>query len=126
RPQVFLVEDNAADIGLVREALEEYQVRCELTVVRNGAEAINFIEGVDDGCHPCPDLIVIDLNLPKRSGREVLQHVRTSSGCKDAVVVILTSSDSQKDKDAVAEYQPSMYIRKPSKLQEFLALGSVF
>ena len=125
-PHVFLAEDNAADIGLVREALDEHGVRCELTVLRNGAAAIQFIEEVEQGLHTCPDLIIVDLNLPRKSGREVLQRVRESKVCKDVAVLILTSSDSQKDKDAVAEYKPSMYIRKPSRLQEFLTLGNVF
>jgi len=122
----LLVEDSAADIGLVREALKEHDVRCELTVFRDGADAISFIDELAAGLHACPDLIIVDLNLPKRSGREVLQRLRANNTCKDVAVLILTSSDSQRDKDEVAEYNPSMYIRKPSRLQEFLTLGNVF
>jgi len=101
-------------------------VGCELTVIRDGAGAIKYIDEADEGLHPCPDLIILDLNLPKKSGQVVLQHVRAGINCKNTRVVILTSSNSQKDKDAVADYDPAMYIRKPSDLDEFLMLGAVF
>jgi len=125
-PHVLLVEDNPADIGLVREALREHQVGCDLTVIKDGAAAIKFIEDVEEGIHHCPDLIIVDLNLPKRPGREVLQHVRAGKSRKEIPIVVLTSSDNQKDKDDVAEYNPSIYIRKPSKLDEFMKLGVIF
>ena len=123
---VLLVEDNAADIGLVREALEEHKVRCELTVIVNGARAIAFIDEADAGEQVCPDLVIIDLNLPKKPGKEVLKRVRTSTSCPDVPVIVLTSSDNQKDREEVASLSPYQYIRKPSKLNEFLKLGAMF
>ena len=125
-PRILLVEDNAADIGLVREALLEHSVRCELTVITDGEHAIAFIDDADAGKHACPDLIILDLNLPKKPGKEVLSRIRSSTVCRDAKVIVLTSSDSQKDRDDVATLRPSLYIRKPSKLDEFLHLGAVF
>jgi chemotaxis family two-component system response regulator Rcp1 len=110
----------------VREALAEHKVRCELTVIVNGERAIRFFDEVDGGEHPCPDLVIIDLNLPKKPGKEVLRRVRTGTSCPDVEVIILTSSDSQKDRDDVAPFGPSRYIRKPSKLDEFVQLGAVF
>lgn len=124
--EILLVEDSAADIGLLREALEEYKVRCELTVIVNGELAIQYFNEIAAGKYPCPDLVIMDLNLPKRPGKEVLQHIRTCESCPDVTVIVLTSSDNQKDKDDVSVFRPSRYLRKPSKLEEFLQLGAVF
>jgi DNA-binding response OmpR family regulator len=122
----MLIEDNRADVGLVREALVEHNVRCEVTVIGNGEIASNFIDEIDAGQHSCPDLVIIDLNLPKKSGKEVLNHIRASATCKDVAVVVLTSSDDQKDKDDIAPFAPLHYLRKPSKLDEFIMLGALF
>jgi chemotaxis family two-component system response regulator Rcp1 len=125
-PEIVLVEDNRADVGLIREALEQHHVRCEVTVIVNGEIAFRFIEEVELGQHPCPDLFIIDLNLPKKPGREVLKRIRASATCKDAAVVILTSSDNQKDKDDIAPLTPLYYLKKPSRLDEFIGLGALF
>jgi DNA-binding response OmpR family regulator len=120
-----LIEDNKADVGLVREALEQHSVPCEVAVIGNGEIAIEFIDEIDAGRYPCPDLIIIDLNLPKKPGKEVLKRVRASA-CKDVAVVVLTSSDNQKDKEDVAPFVPLHYLRKPSQLDEFITLGAIF
>jgi DNA-binding response OmpR family regulator len=125
-PQILLVEDNAADVGLVREALEEHRVRCELNVIVDGERAIKFIDEVDAGEQSCPDLMIIDLNLPKKPGKEVLRRIRGSKNCSQVAIIILTSSDNQTDRDEVASFSASKYIRKPSNLYEFLKLGAVF
>jgi DNA-binding response OmpR family regulator len=121
-----LIEDNPADVLLVREALEEHLVRCELILITNGERATEFIEAfdADDACGP--DLVILDLNLPRRSGLQVLQRIRASQKCNHVPVIILSSSDSQKDKSAAASLGASRYLRKPSRLAEFMQLGSVF
>src|SRR5207237_201694 len=108
---------------LVREALQEHQVRCELTVITDGERAIQYLDEIDAGQHTCPSLFVLDLNLPRKPGKAVLQHIRASKVCGKVPVIILTSSDSQRDKDEVASLSPSQYIRKPSSLDEFVKLG---
>ncbi len=123
---MLLVEDNAADIGLVREALEEYQVRCELVVAINGEKAIKLIDEIEAGQQPCPDLIIVDLNLPRKSGKDVLQRARAGRVCNQVPLVVLTSSNNQRDRDDVAPLNPSGYLRKPSKLDEFIKLGAIF
>lgn len=120
------MEDNIGDVGLIREALEEHAVRCTLTVIANGEAAIRIIDETDAGIHACPHLIIVDLNLPKRSGKEVLKWIRSSRRCKHVPVVVLTSSDNQKDRDDVAALGPSRYLPKPSRLDDFLALGGLF
>lgn len=124
---ILLVEDNFADARLVREALEEHAIRCELTLLTNGERAIEFIQNLDHAEETsCPGLVILDLNLPKRSGKEVLRCIRTSVKCRHATVAILSSSDNQKDKDDAESLGASRYIRKPSRLSEFLELGRVF
>ena len=93
-PEIVLVEDNAADVGLVREALEEHTVRCGLTVIADGESAINFVDAIDASEQACPDLVILDLKLPRKSGVLVLQHIRASRVCNTVPVVILTSSDN--------------------------------
>jgi chemotaxis family two-component system response regulator Rcp1 len=121
-----LIEDNRADVGLVLEALEQHSVRCDVTVIGNGEIAFQYIDEIDAVQHACPDLFIIDLNLPKRPGREVLKRIRSSATCKNAPVVVLTSSDHQKDKDDIAPFTPLHYIRKPSELDAFISLGALF
>jgi len=123
---ILLVEDNAADAALVREALEEHRIRGELVVIADGAAAIRYIEALDTGPSGCPDLVILDLNLPKRSGHEVLRSMRQSVKCGRAPVAILSSSDAQQDRVAAASLGASQYYRKPLHLKEFLSLGARF
>jgi DNA-binding response OmpR family regulator len=124
--QILLIEDNPADVELVIEALEEHEVSCEVLVITNGEKAVNVLDEIDAGKQSCPDLLILDLNLPRRPGTEILKRMRDGSTCPHVPVVVLTSSDSQKDKDAVARFNPSRYIRKPLALEDFLELGGVF
>jgi DNA-binding response OmpR family regulator len=125
-PCILLIEDNRADVLLVREALDQHNVRCDVTVISDGEVAVKFIDQIDAGLQPSPDLVIIDLNLPKKPGKEVLKRMRASAACKDAAIVVLTSSDARKDKDDVAPFAPLHYLRKPSKLDDFLTLGALF
>jgi CheY-like chemotaxis protein len=120
------VEDNPADTGLVREALEEHGVEGELIVVTDGELAIQFIEDLESQPVPLPDLFIIDLNLPKRPGREVLERMRQGAKCQRVPVVVLTSSDAQRDRNDVERLGIGQYILKPSRLDDFIALGAVF
>jgi two-component system, chemotaxis family, response regulator Rcp1 len=125
-PVIVLVEDNPADVELVRVSLEEHGVSCDLLVIHNGDRACTFLEAIERGEQSCPDLFIIDLNLPKKSGVEILHRMRASAICQHVPVVVLTSSDSPKDKAAVAPFHPSRYIRKPSQLEDCLKLGATF
>jgi chemotaxis family two-component system response regulator Rcp1 len=120
------VEDNPGDSGLVREALLEHGVEGQLTVVIDGEAAIELIQDIDSQRLACPDLIIVDLNLPKKPGREVLQYIDRSLICRQAQVVILTSSDAQEDQQDAMRLGVSRYLRKPSRLSDFIGLGAVF
>jgi CheY-like chemotaxis protein len=123
RGLVLLVEDSASDVYLFREALKEQGVEPPLFVATDGEEAFQLLERIDDSQIPCPKLIVLDLNLPKRSGFEVLSRVRRSFRCRRTPVVILSSSDTGKERELAGSLGVTAYIKKPSRLQEFMEVG---
>jgi DNA-binding response OmpR family regulator len=110
----------------VREGLKEHGVPGELIVISDGETAIRFIESFDEFDTRCPDLVILDLNLPKAPGLSVLRTMRRSMKCRDVAVVILSSSEVQNEKDAAAQFGADRFIRKPMLLEEFLSLGAVF
>jgi chemotaxis family two-component system response regulator Rcp1 len=123
---ILLIEDNPADSNLVREALEEHEVECELLLITNGEKAIEFIRQVDAEEAPPPDLVILDLNLPIKPGSRVLEQFQASSRCARAKIIVLSSSDSHKDKEQAARLGASRYYKKPTRLMEYLKLGGVF
>ena len=126
RHQIMLVEDNKADVFLIREAIEFAQIPAELHVVSDGEEAIRFIDRADsDTSAPCPALVLLDLNLPRKTGVEVLRHLRRSNKCAKASVIIVSSSDAAADRTATADLGANEYFRKPSSFGAYLALGEV-
>jgi CheY-like chemotaxis protein len=117
--RILLAEDNPADVYLIEEALREHQVPFEITVAEDGEAAITMLgEGRTQ-----PDIVLLDLNMPKRSGGEVLERVRKDAG-GDVPVIILTSSDSPSDKEEALRLGATCYIRKPTGLDEFLEIGA--
>ncbi|HLG99174.1 MAG TPA: response regulator [Bryobacteraceae bacterium] len=126
RRQILIVEDNRADVFLIRESLERAQLEADLHVVHDGDKAIRFLEAADlDPRAPIPDLIILDINLPKRSGREVIRRMRQSFRCSHALVVVVTSSDSERDREEVGKFGINAYFRKPSEYASFMKLGEV-
>lgn len=122
---IFLAEDNPADVYLLREALAAC-TSDEITVVvaQDGEEALDFVgrRGPFENAVR-PDLIILDLNLPKSDGSDVLRGIRESNELRSVPVVILTSSDSPRDRAAAERLGANHYITKPSDLDAFLALG---
>jgi CheY-like chemotaxis protein len=123
RPSVLLVEDNPADASLVREALSEAHVNCGLHVLNDGTRAVDFIAEIERNEAPCPDLVMLDLNLPRLSGEEVLKRLRGSSKCATVKVLIITSSNAASDRERAMSLGATDYFRKPSTLEQFLQLG---
>jgi DNA-binding response OmpR family regulator len=121
--RILLVEDNPADVFLVREALAWNEIKSQLFVVRDGDEAIRLVQEIERTPGPCPDLVVLDVNLPRKSGFEVLRRVRASVKCGVAPVAILTSSEAPGDRAEAARLGASSYIQKPSNLRDFLSIG---
>ena len=123
---ILLAEDNPADVILIEEALNEHGLRYSLRVFRDGAEAASFLGTIqckdDSGC---PDIALLDLNLPKVEGHELLRMIRAHPVCSNLPVIIVTSSDSPEDRQTAARFGASYYFRKPSNLTEFMKLGAI-
>jgi len=119
--EVLLVEDNAGDIRLTKEAFEEGKVRLNLSVVRDGVEAIAFLrkEGNFAGTAR-PDLVLLDLNLPKKDGREVLKDMKNDPQLLRIPVVVLTTSASDEDVLSTYGLHANCYITKPVDMDQFL------
>lgn len=120
------MEDNKTDVFLIREAIGNCQIDAEIDVIRDGQAALTWFETVDEQhTEACPDLILLDMNLPKRSGDEVLRHLRTSTNCRHSKVLVVSSSDSPEDRHAVETSGVAGYFRKPSSYDEFMKLGPI-
>ena len=121
--EILLVEDNPGDVRLVEEALKEGKVRNALHVVYDGVEAITFLrqQGEYTGI-PRPDLILLDLNLPRKDGREVLAEIKEDEDLKRIPVVVLTTSQSEIDILKSYNLHANCYITKPVDLEQFLGV----
>jgi two-component system response regulator len=98
----------------------------DLQVAKDGETAICFFESVDaDTSSPCPSLVILDINLPKKQGGDVLRQMRKTTRCANAPVLVLTSSDSERDRNEMKELGVKAYFRKPSDYESFLQLGEV-
>lgn len=123
-PDILVVEDSKTDVYVIRAALDSGKVSANVHVVRDGYAATNFFDAADaDANAPCPDLVLLDLNLPKMSGAEVLHHLRESTRCKAAQVLIVSSSDSARDQASVKRFGAAGYFKKPTDYGEFMKLG---
>jgi two-component system, chemotaxis family, response regulator Rcp1 len=121
--EILLVEDSAADVRLTREALKEARVYNTLHVVGDGVLAIDFLRQRGEYQDaPRPDLILLDLNLPRRDGREVLAEVKSDDELKRIPVVVLTTSQAEEDILRSYDLHANAYVTKPVQLEQFLAV----
>jgi chemotaxis family two-component system response regulator Rcp1 len=119
--EVLLVEDNPADVRLTQEAFKDAKVHINLRIAPDGEKAMAFLRR--EGEHtdvPLPDLILLDLNLPQKDGREVLKEIKENPKLKSIPVVILTTSESAEDILRSYQVQANCYITKPVNLDGFL------
>ena len=119
--EILLVEDNPGDARLTREALRDAKVRNNLHVVPDGVEALAFLhrQGKHAGV-PKPDLILLDLNLPKKDGREVLEEIKQNDNFRHIPIVILTTSQAEKDIIESYRLRANAFVTKPVDLEQFL------
>jgi two-component system, chemotaxis family, response regulator Rcp1 len=121
--EILLVEDNPGDVRLTREALKEGKVRNNLHVAQDGVEALAFLrrEGRHAGAVR-PDLILLDLNLPRKDGREVLEEIKADPQLRPIPVVILTSSQAEQDIVRAYDLHANCYVSKPVDLDQFITV----
>jgi len=120
---ILVVEDNSGDVMLIQHCLSKHGVSARLHVSADGEEALKRVEELDRSKGPYPDLVILDLNLPKLPGTIVLNRIRQSSSWDDIPVVVLTSSNSPIDRDEAARLGANLYMNKPARLDEYLKIG---
>jgi len=119
--EILLVEDNAGDVRLTKEALKDAKVRNNLLVARDGVEAMEALRREGEFSDATrPDLILLDLNLPRKSGTEVLAEIDADKSLRRIPVVILTSSQAEEDIARTYELNANCYVTKPVGLPQFL------
>ena len=125
--EILLVEDNEGDVGLIEEVFEEAKIRNSLHVAKDGEEAVLYLhsEGKFSGSSR-PDLIILDLNLPKKDGREVLRDIKKDENFHNIPVIILTTSTAERDILRAYELHANAYVTKPLDFNQFIkVVGSI-
>ncbi len=121
--EILLVEDSPADVALTQEALQESKLRNNLHIVTDGEAAMAFLRNASPYTgKPRPDLILLDLNLPKKNGREVLAEIKADASLSLIPVVIMTVSQDERDVLESYRLHANCYIRKPVKFEEFIKI----
>jgi CheY-like chemotaxis protein len=124
--RILLAEDNDSDIFLIRCALDRYLGPHQLLLAKDGEEALEVLERAnEDASAPCPDFVLLDLNLPRLSGIQILKRLRTIPRCALAPVIISTSSDSPRDKAEAFRLGANGYFQKPTDLAGYMKLGAM-
>lgn len=120
--RMLLVEDSPSEVRLAREALKEAGLPVELTVAEDGVAALDYLGLVAKGAAPRPDIIFLDLNLPRKNGREVLAEVKVAPNLKQIPVVVMTNSRAEDDIHAAYSLNANCYIAKPADLDEYIEI----
>lgn len=119
--EILLIEDNPGDARLTLEAFKEAKVLNHFSLVKDGVEALAYLRGQDQYAGArLPDLILLDLNLPRKSGREVLSEIKADERLKTIPVVVLTTSSSEEDIARAYSRHANCYVKKPVDLEQFL------
>jgi two-component system, chemotaxis family, response regulator Rcp1 len=121
--EILLVEDNPGDVRIAVEALKDCSVPNHLSVTEDGVEAIRFLRG-DDGYagSPRPDLILLDLNLPRKDGHQVLAEIKTDDSLRQIPVIVLTTSENDRDIWRAYDLNANCYVTKPSGLDQLVSV----
>lgn len=123
--RILLAEDNPADQRLLMEALRHHDLEHELHVIANGEDALQAVQAVGQGTLPCPDLLILDLGLPRVDGMEVLQEFRAHQHCKTTPVLVLTSSSSPAQRLRAERLAGVHFMEKPLELDAYLSIGEM-
>jgi CheY-like chemotaxis protein len=122
----MVIEDNPTDVFLVREALRTHELAADLLVFGDGEAAINYVRQLEtDESLTCPSLVLLDVNLPRVDGFEVLRCLRSSTKCGSTPVIVMTSSAALPDRAAATALGAEAYFQKPPGYDAFLKLGEL-
>ncbi len=120
RLEILLVEDSPSDVRLIQEALKETPANLQITVAEDGIEAMDYLHKSVSGAVPRPDLVLLDLNLPRKNGREVLAELKASPELRQIPVLVMTSSRADEDISDAYSLNANCYIAKPSDLNDYV------
>ena len=126
RAQILVIEDNSSDVFLLKRALNQQNVLFELTHLAAGDQALAFIRG--EGAYadaPIPDLILMDLNLSKYSGEDILRKIQGAKHLATALVCVWSSSESRRDRARMMDLGVAQFVTKPAGLDQFLEIGKL-
>lgn len=121
--QILVAEDSAADVGLIRMALDSQKLYCSVAVAKDGAQAIAYIEKPTDAAGV--DLLFLDMHPPENGGEDVLRCLRSTERSEQTPVVVMTSSDAERDDETAQRHAAYHYFRRPSELGELMQLGEI-
>lgn len=125
--EILLVEDNPGDVDLILEVLEQSKIRNRVFIAEDGEEAMDILHKRGKFADsPRPDLILLDLNLPRKDGREVLQEIKADSGLRRIPVVVLTTSKAEEDILKSYDLHANSYITKPVDIDQFIKVIKIF
>lgn len=111
---------------LIQEAIEAKNPMMAIHIARDGEQAVRYFDEVDEDISaPCPSMVILDINLPKKQGGEVLKHMQRSHRCANALVIAVSTSDSARDREHMTELGANEYFHKPSEYAAFMKLGDV-
>jgi CheY-like chemotaxis protein len=119
----MVIEDNPADVALLRMALNTAQIAYELTLIPDGAQALALFNQIAQDGEAVPDIVVLDLNLPKYDGLEILEAIRANASFARMPIAILSSSSSPREQSRIQVFQLVKYLIKPLDLSQYLAIG---
>jgi chemotaxis family two-component system response regulator Rcp1 len=123
---VLIIEDNEADIYLIQEAIDATKLLLTVHIVNDGEQAVRLFDRFDaDPTLPCPAVVILDINLPKKQGGDVLKHMRQSRKCAQAPVIAVSTSDLAADREQMKNLGANQYFRKPSQYDDFMKLGDL-
>lgn len=126
---ILLAEDESGDVFLMRRALQKAGISNLLSVVRDGEEAVEYIQGTgkysDRASHPMPAILLLDLNMPRRSGFEVLEWIRNESDSKGLPVVVLSTSNQERDIQKAYALGANSYLTKPSNFDQLVEMVKI-
>ena len=120
-PSILIIEDNPGDVRLIKEALKESSINATLSIIHDGMEAARFLDGVkEEPSQSLPHLILLDLNLPRKSGFEILKHIKGDDTLKKIPVIVLSSSQNPDDIAKAYDLHANCYLTKPVDFEPFI------
>jgi DNA-binding response OmpR family regulator len=112
-------------VALIRQSIAEHGIELTVIVLTDGDKAVRYMDEVDAGTAVCPEIVILDLNLPKTTGRDVLVRIRASPTCGQVPVAVFSSSDAAQDVQDASRLGANRYVKKATNLDDFLKIGGV-